>query len=76
MGIATDDQDPLNNCQDRFMEKTSGTHWTGLQRSECGFQNRACELEGSACKLYAGFREALRSREALVASKAALVVPD
>ena len=77
VGIAIDDQDPPNNCQDRFVDTKSGTHRSGLQKCACGFQNRACELESSARKLQAGLREALvRSREALVASKAALVVPD
>ena len=47
VGIAIDDQDPLNNCQDT----KSGTHRSGLQKSARGFQNRACELESSACKL-------------------------
>ena len=51
VGIATDDQDPLNNCQDRLVETKSGTYRSGLQKSACGFQNRACELESSACKL-------------------------
>ena len=51
VGIVTDDQDPLNNCQDRFVETKSGTHRSGLQKSARGFQNRACELESSACKL-------------------------
>ena len=51
VGIAIDDQDPLNNCQDRFVETKSGTHRSGLQKSARGFQNRACELESSACKL-------------------------
>ena len=75
--IATHDQDPPNNCQDRFVETKSGTHRSGVQKSACGFQNRACELESSAHKLQVGLREALvRSKEALVASKAALVVPD
>jgi len=77
VGTATDDQDPPNNCQDRFVETKSGTHRSGLQKSACGLQNRTCERESSVRKLQAGFREALvRSREALVASKAALVDPD
>ena len=51
VGIATDDQDPVNNYQDRFVETKSGTPQSGLQKSACGFQNRACELESCACKL-------------------------
>ena len=51
VGIAIDDQDPLNNGQDRFVETKSVTHRSWLQKSACGFQNRACELESSACKL-------------------------
>ena len=51
VGIATDDQDPLKNCQDRFVETKSGTHRSGLQKSAFGFQNRACERVSRACKL-------------------------
>ena len=77
VGIAIDDQDPPNNCQDRFVETKSGTHRSGLQKCARGFQNRACELESSARKLQAGLREALvRSKEALVASGLGLVGTD
>ena len=41
VGIAIDDQGPLNKCQDRFVETKSGTHRSGLQKSACGFQKRA-----------------------------------
>ena len=48
VGIAIDDQDPLNNCQDRFVETKSGTHRSGLwllkqrlwiQISACGHRH-------------------------------------